>query len=107
MAPAPVDVDTLAKLQAAAIAAMGAIGGSGLARVDFFLLPDNSFYLNEINTLPGFTSVSMYPQLWALTGVPLPQLCDRLVQLAVARAEEKTITDAALRAFVADIAGQA
>lgn len=107
LAPAPVDVDTLAKLQAAAIAAMGAIGGSGLARVDFFLLPDNSFYLNEINTLPGFTSVSMYPQLWALTGVPLPQLCDRLVQLAVARAAEKTITDAALRAFVADIAGQA
>lgn len=107
LAPAPVDAATLAKLQQAAIAAMGAIGGSGLSRVDFFLLPDNSFYLNEINTLPGFTSVSMYPRLWGLSGVPLPELCDRLVQLAVERAREKTVTDQALQAFVADIAGRA
>ncbi len=107
LAPAPVDPATLAKLQQAAIAAMGAIGGSGLARVDFFLLPDGSFYLNEINTLPGFTSVSMYPRLWGLTGIALPQLCDELVQLAVARAAEKTITDIALRSFVSEIAGQA
>ena len=103
LAPAPIDAETLAKLQHAAIAAMGAIGGSGLARVDFFLLPDNSFYLNEINTLPGFTDVSMYPRLWGLSGVPLPDLCDRLVRLAHDRAAEKTVTDAALRGFVAGI----
>ena len=73
----------------------------GLARVDFFLLPDNSYYLNEINTLPGFTNVSMYPQLWGLSGVPLPQLCDTLVQLAVERSRRKARIDQSLREFVA------
>ena len=100
LAPAPVDATTTAKLQAAAIAAMGAIGGAGLARVDFFLMPDNSFYLNEINTLPGFTNVSMYPRLWGLSGVALPQLCDRLVQLGVERHRRRARTDASLQAFV-------
>ncbi len=102
LAPAPVDADVVTTLKAAAISAMGAIGGAGLARVDFFLLPDNSFFLNEINTLPGFTSVSMYPRLWGLSGVPLPELCDRLVKLAVARHEDIVRTDAALKAFVAE-----
>ncbi len=101
LAPAPVDAATTATLQAAAIAAMGAISGHGLARVDFFLLPDNSYYLNEINTLPGFTNVSMYPQLWGLSGVPLPQLCDTLVQLAVERSRRKARIDQSLREFVA------
>ena len=101
LAPAPVAAETTAKLQEAAIAAMGAIGGHGLARVDFFLLPDGSFYLNEINTLPGFTNVSMYPQLWGLSGVPLPQLCDTLAQLAVERSRRRARIDQSLRAFVA------
>jgi D-alanine-D-alanine ligase len=101
LAPAPVDASTTKKLQEAAIAAMGAIGGQGLARVDFFLLPDNSFFLNEVNTLPGFTNVSMYPQLWGLSGVALPALVDTLVKLAVERKQKTARTDAALRAFVA------
>ncbi len=105
LAPAPVDDVTLAALKAAAIAAMKAIGGAGLSRVDFFVGADGRFFLNEINTLPGFTSVSMYPRLWGLTGVPLPQLCDRLVRLAVERHAEKEATDAALRAFVANPSG--
>jgi D-alanine-D-alanine ligase len=105
LAPAPVDDATLARLKTAAIAAMGAIGGAGLARVDFFLCADGSYFLNEINTLPGFTSVSMYPRLWGLSGVPLPELCDTLVRLAVERHEEKARTDAALRAFVANPTG--
>jgi D-alanine-D-alanine ligase len=105
LAPAPVDDATLGRLKTAAIAAMGAIGGAGLSRVDFFLCADGSYFLNEINTLPGFTSVSMYPRLWGLSGVPLPQLCDRLVRLAVERHEEKARTDAALRAFVANPTG--
>lgn len=104
LAPAPVDATTTAALQKAAIAAMGAIGGQGLARVDFFLLKDGSFYLNEINTLPGFTNVSMYPQLWGLSGVPLPQLCDTLVQLAVERSRRKARIDQSLRDFVASVA---
>ncbi|MDP2339866.1 MAG: D-alanine--D-alanine ligase family protein [Deltaproteobacteria bacterium] len=100
LAPAPVDAAVTKQLQAAAIAAMGSIGGAGLARVDFFLLPDNSFYLNEINTLPGFTNVSMYPRLWALSGVALPQLCDRLVQLGVERHRRRAHIDASLQEFV-------
>ncbi len=104
LAPAPVDAATTATLQQQAIAAMAAIGGAGLARVDFFLLADGTVYLNEINTLPGFTSVSMYPRLWALSGVPLPALCDRLVRLAVERRERRAHIDASLRAFVAGAA---
>ncbi len=104
LAPAPVDAATTKALQVAAIAAMGAIGGQGLARVDFFLLPDNTFFLNEINTLPGFTNVSMYPQLWGLSGVPLPKLCDTLVTLAVERSRRKAHIDEHLRAFVANAA---
>ena len=108
LAPAPVEGAVLNRLQAAATAAMVAIGGAGLARVDFFLLPDGSYYLNEINTLPGFTSVSMYPLLWSLSGVPLPELCDRLVQYAVQRHAEQAATDGALRKFVAAVvAGKA
>lgn len=105
LAPAPVDDATVTALKAAAIAAMGAIGGAGLSRVDFFLCADGSYFLNEINTLPGFTSVSMYPRLWGLSGVPLPQLCDRLVRLAIERHADTSRTDAALRAFVANPTG--
>jgi D-alanine-D-alanine ligase len=104
LAPAPVEPTTTAALQQAAIVAMGALGGAGLARVDFFLLSDGRWYLNEINTLPGFTSVSMYPRLWGLSGVPLPALCDRLVQLAVERHRHRARIDQALRAFVAGVA---
>ena len=104
LAPAPVDAATTAKLQEAAIRAMGAVGGAGLARVDFFLLPDNSFYLNEINTLPGFTNVSMYPRLWGLSGVPLPELCDRLVKLGVERHRRRAHIDASLQEFVRGVA---
>ncbi len=107
LAPAPVDPATTKKLQDAAIAAMGAIGGAGLARVDFFLLPGGGFFLNEINTLPGFTNVSMYPQLWALSGVPLPELCDRLVQLAVERHQRRAHIDASLQEFVRSAASKA
>jgi D-alanine-D-alanine ligase len=104
LAPALVDDATTARLKEAAIKAMGAIGGSGLARVDFFLRDDGSFFLNEINTLPGFTSVSMYPRLWGLSGVPLAELCDRLVRLGVERHARRAATDEALRAFVAEVA---
>lgn len=104
LAPAPVDAATTKALQQAAITAMGAIGGAGLARVDFFLLPDGTFYLNEINTLPGFTNVSMYPQLWGLSGVPLKELCDTLVKLAVDRSRRKARIDQSLRDFVASAA---
>ncbi len=63
-----------------------AVEGSGLARVDFFLEEGtNRVLLNELNTLPGFTAISMYPQLWAACGKPLPQLLDELIQLALTK----------------------
>ena len=80
-----------------AIAAFRACDCAGLARVDFLMEPGKPgrggkpgrIYVNEINTLPGFTSISMYPRLWAASGVPYPQLIDRLIALAMERRAEK------------------
>jgi D-alanine-D-alanine ligase len=68
-----------------AVEAFEAVGGEGLARVDFFLLPDGRVVVNEINTMPGFTPTSMYPRMWAATGVDYPTLVDRLIRLALQR----------------------
>lgn len=59
------------------------LGCSGLARVDFFLTDDNTLYVNEVNTLPGFTNISMYPKLWRAEGISYSQLIERLIQLAI------------------------
>jgi D-alanine-D-alanine ligase len=73
-----------------AIEAFRAIDGAGMARVDFLLDRDsNALYVNEINTIPGFTTISMYAKLWAASGVEYPALLDRLVELALARHAEK------------------
>jgi D-alanine-D-alanine ligase len=71
------------KIRQTAIAAYKALECRGLSRVDFFLADDGTIYVNEVNTLPGFTSISMYPQLWEVSGVPYSQLVDRLVRLAL------------------------
>jgi len=77
-------------IQALAIAAFRAVDCSGLARVDFLMDPQSGkIYLNEINTMPGFTSISMYPKLWAASGVPYPELIDRLIRLGMERNEQK------------------
>ena len=60
-----------------------ALGCTGLSRVDFFVTADETVYFNEINTLPGFTAISMYPQLWEASGIPYPDLIDRLIELAL------------------------
>lgn len=70
------------KIRATAVAAYKALECRGLSRVDFFLTDDGSIYINEINTLPGFTSISMYPQLWEASGLSYSALLDRLVELA-------------------------
>lgn len=76
------------QIQEMAIQAFLAIDAAGLARVDFFYQADTGTVLiNEINTLPGFTATSMYPQLWAASGIPFPELVDRLVQLGLERQE--------------------
>jgi D-alanine-D-alanine ligase len=74
-----------AQVQRYALKAYRALYCEGLARVDMFLLPDNTLLLNEINTMPGFTSISMYPVLWEKSGLPVPQLLDRLIELAFRR----------------------
>ncbi|OGP88172.1 MAG: hypothetical protein A2031_01125 [Deltaproteobacteria bacterium RBG_19FT_COMBO_43_11] len=67
-----------------------ALGCSVMARVDFFLDKKTSeFYLNEINTIPGFTSISMYPKLWEATGIKYNKLLDKLIELALERHKEK------------------
>lgn len=61
-----------------------------MARVDFFLdRLSGALYVNELNTIPGFTEISMYPKLWAASGLPYPQLLDRLIELAIERREDK------------------
>jgi D-alanine-D-alanine ligase len=82
--PAPLDAATTARVQALSIEAFKAIDGNGLARVDFFVHKDSGdIILNAVNTLPGFTPISMYPQLWAASGIPYPELIDRLIELAM------------------------
>lgn len=78
------------RLQRDAIRAFQAIDGSGLARVDFFVeRGTNRIIINEINTMPGFTSISMYPKLWEASGIPYAELIDRLIQLAIERHADK------------------
>jgi D-alanine-D-alanine ligase len=80
-----------AEVQELAVRAFQAIDGSGLSRVDFFLeRSTDKLILNEINTLPGFTSISMYPKLWEATGLGYRELIDQLIELAFERHREKS-----------------
>jgi D-alanine-D-alanine ligase len=83
--PADLSDDELATMQDLAIRAFDAIGGEGLARVDFFLTADG-FVINEINTMPGFTPISMFPRCWQESGLSYPALIDELIAVALARA---------------------
>ncbi len=83
--PADLPDETATELRELAARAFEAIGCEGLARVDFFVMPDHSLVVNEINTMPGFTPTSMYPRMWAATGVDYPALVDRLIRLALRR----------------------
>ena len=72
-----------AEVRRMAIEAFKAVDGSGMARVDFFLARETGkLFVNEVNTIPGFTTISMYPKMWEASGLPYPQLLDRLIQLA-------------------------
>ncbi|MDR0433932.1 MAG: D-alanine--D-alanine ligase [Gracilibacteraceae bacterium] len=87
--PAPLPAPTAAKLADYGLRAFAAVAAKGLARVDFFVAADGRVYVNEINTMPGFTGISMYPKLWAATGVPYAALLDRLIELALAESERE------------------
>ncbi|MER6164762.1 D-alanine--D-alanine ligase family protein [Streptomyces violaceorubidus] len=83
--PAPLTAEETAEVQRLAVAAFDAASCEGLVRADFFLTEDDEFVINEINTMPGFTPISMYPQMWQASGVSYPELVDRLVQAALRR----------------------
>jgi D-alanine-D-alanine ligase len=88
--PAKLSKAETKEVQRLAIGAFKAVDCSGLARVDFLMEPKSrKIYLNEINTMPGFTSISMYPKLWAASGVSYPDLIGRLIRLGLERHEEK------------------
>ncbi len=88
--PARLDHTQVRQIQEMAIRAFQSVECSGLARVDFLMDPvSGHFYLNEVNTMPGFTAISMYPKLWAATGIEYPVLIDRLIQLALERYADK------------------
>lgn len=83
--PADLSAEKTAELQDAARRAFTALDCAGLARVDFFVTDDGTLIVNEVNTMPGFTPISMYPRMWAASGVDYPELIDRLVASALAR----------------------
>jgi D-alanine-D-alanine ligase len=89
--PADISADLAREVQRLAVAAFKAVDASGLARMDFFLeRGTDRLYLNEINTMPGFTEISMYPKLWEASGVPFAELVTRIAELGLERFEERS-----------------
>ena len=88
--PAKLTKTETKKVQELAVRSFKAVDCSGLARVDFLMdAQTRKIYLNEINTMPGFTAISMYPKLWGASGIPYPELIDRLIQLGLERHADK------------------
>jgi len=87
--PAKLPKDLVKQIQELSIKAFQALCCEGMARVDIFLTKDNKVFLNEINTIPGFTKISMYPKLWQVSGIPYADLIEKLIQLAIERFERE------------------
>jgi D-alanine-D-alanine ligase len=88
--PAPLTDDQTREIQQMAIAAFEAVDGAGMSRVDFLMAADTGqTFVNEVNTIPGFTTISMYPKLWEASGLPYAALLERLIALALERHEER------------------
>jgi D-alanine-D-alanine ligase len=88
LAPAPLDDAETEEVRGLAVRAFEACRVEAMARVDFFYT-ERGFLVNELNTIPGFTPISMYPRLWEVSGLPYAQLLDRLIELALARHERR------------------
>jgi D-alanine-D-alanine ligase len=89
LAPAPIAEDTTAAAQSIAVEVFRILGCSGMARVDLFLERDtDDLWVSEVNTIPGFTSISMFPRLWGLSGLDYPSLIDELIRLALSRSAQ-------------------
>ncbi|HEY7400331.1 MAG TPA: D-alanine--D-alanine ligase family protein [Actinomycetota bacterium] len=95
--PADIKPGVMEEVQRMAVAAFRAVECSGMARVDFFLMGEDELFLNEINTIPGFTSISMYPKLWEASGLGYADLVERLLELAVERHRERANRSTAAR----------
>jgi D-alanine-D-alanine ligase len=92
--PAEIPDETAEEARRIAVAAFRAVDGAGMARVDFFLdRRTGGLFLNELNTIPGFTPISMYPKLWGATGIPYSELLDRLITLALERHKDRRRCD--------------
>ena len=87
--PADLPDEVVGRIQGLAVAAFRAVDAAGMARVDFFHVPPDEVIVNEINTIPGFTPVSMYPKMWESSGLPYAELVERLIDLAVERHEKE------------------
>jgi D-alanine-D-alanine ligase len=88
--PASLPPDTASRIRELAVRAYKAIDAAGMARVDFLIDNESgAVYLNELNTIPGFTKISMYPKLWGASGMPYSELVDRLIELALQRKGER------------------
>ena len=95
----PADLET--RIRELSTRAFAAVGGWGMARVDFLLEKStDELFINEINTLPGFTAISMYPKLWEIAGVPLAELTDRLVRIAQERHADRRRLDDGIKAWI-------
>ena len=95
--PAKLPDETVRRVQELAVRTFQVLCCEGLARVDFFLKEDGAILVNEINTIPGFTRISMYPKLWEVSGLSYPELIDRLLQLALERFERDKALETSVR----------
>ncbi|MDF2641233.1 MAG: D-alanyl-alanine synthetase, partial [Pseudomonas sp.] len=89
--PAELAADLADEVRDVALKAYRVLGCAGLSRVDFFVTDAREIIINEVNTIPGFTSISMYPKLWQASGLSYPDLIDRLINLALERADESRL----------------
>jgi len=103
--PADLPASITERIRSLAVESFAAVGGHGMARVDFLLEGDAGLYINEINTLPGFTSISMYPKLWEEVGLPLPDLVDRLVEIAISVHRRRRSLDEGIKDWLAQLGG--
>ena len=95
--PAPVEPGVADEVRSLALRAFQAVDGAGMARVDFFMERQSGrILLNEVNTIPGFTRISMYPKLWEASGISYPTLIERLVDLAIERFNDKQRSQTAI-----------
>ena len=105
VAPAELPDELADRVRELAVRSFAVIGGAGMARVDFLLEGEEELFVNEINPLPGFTSISMYPRLWEISGLSLSELVDRLVEIAIARHRRRRQLDSSIKEWLATLEG--